>query len=203
MANEPWIPEPLDAAVTAFAGIGLLALLLAVAVWYDVRSRRIPNALVLSGAVLALAMHTVLPAGFGFASSPMGGVGFLKSLAGLAVGLASLLPLYALRAMGAGDVKLMAMVGTFLGPIDTLGAVIAALIAGAALAVAVGLMTGVLSRAARNVRLIVYSIYARLSAAGGPVFDPSTDTAAKVPYAIAIAVGTGSFLALKWLVIRS
>jgi hypothetical protein len=35
------------------------------------------------------------------------------------------------------------------------------------------------------------------------VFDPSTDTAAKVPYAIAIAVGTGSFLALKWLVIRS
>lgn len=203
MGNEPWNQVPREADLIAFAGIGLLVLLLALAVWHDVRARRIPNAVVLSGAVLALALHAVLPPGLGFASALPGGLGPLKSLAGLAVGLAALLPLYVLRAMGAGDVKLMAMVGAFLGPIDALGAVVGALIAGVALSVVVGLKAGVLSRTAHNIRLIVYSAYARLSAASGPVFDPRTDTAAKVPYAIAIAVGTGGFLALKWLASRS
>jgi prepilin peptidase CpaA len=196
MATESW-NAPASGQLITSAGIGLLVALLVVAVWHDVRSRRIPNAVVFSGAALALALHAVLPAGLGFASPLPGGIGFLKSLAGLAVGLAGLLPLYLLRAMGAGDVKLMAMVGAFLGPVDTLGALVGTFVAGAVLAVAVEVKAGVLSRTVRNIRLIVYAACARLSAASGPVFDPSTDTAAKVPYAVAVALGTCGFLALK------
>jgi len=188
-----------DGRMIVLAGIGSLVVLLLAAVWQDVKRWRIPNRLVFSGVALALALHSLLPAGFGFAASLPGGIGFLNSLAGLGIGLAALLPLYLVRAAGAGDVKLMAMVGAFLGPVDTLGAVIGTFVAGAPLALAVGLKAGVLGRMAHNVRLIVYAAFARLSAASGPVFDARTDTAAKIPYAIAIALGTCGFLALKQL----
>ena len=46
----------------------------------------------------------------------------LWSLAGMGVGLISLLPLYAIGGMGAGDVKLMAGLGAWMGPWLTLGA---------------------------------------------------------------------------------
>ena len=94
----------------------LLCALLALAVWHDVLTRRIPNWLVLSGMLMGLALNSILPSGAGFFSDPSGAIGFLLALEGAALGLAMLLPLYAFGAMGAGDVKLMAMVGAFLGP---------------------------------------------------------------------------------------
>jgi prepilin peptidase CpaA len=73
---------------------------------FDVRTHRIPNWLVLLGAVTCIAGQMIQPALLGFGSA-----GALK---GIAVGFAILLPLYLLRATGAGDVKLMAMVGAYL-----------------------------------------------------------------------------------------
>ncbi|MEG0884092.1 MAG: prepilin peptidase, partial [Janthinobacterium sp.] len=87
----------------------LLCILLTGAVWHDMRSRRIPNGLVFGGALAALLLHAVLTPG-------AGGLGLPAALGGLALGLALLLPMYMLRALGAGDVKLMAMVGAFIGP---------------------------------------------------------------------------------------
>src|ERR1017187_945375 len=81
--------------------VALLVVLLAAAV-FDVRYRRIPNWLTVGGVVLALAMNAVR-------APPLAGVGF--ALAGLGVAFGIYLLLYALRAMGAGDVKLMAAVG--------------------------------------------------------------------------------------------
>ena len=83
----------------------LLILLLTAAV-FDVLYRRIPNWLTVSGVVLALAMNTVI-------GTPEAGVVF--SLVGLAVAFGIYAGLYALRAMGAGDVKLMAAVGALVG----------------------------------------------------------------------------------------
>jgi prepilin peptidase CpaA len=186
-----------DAAATAFIGPALLAVLLIIAVGYDVTSRRIPNALVFAGATLALFLHSVLPAGSGLVDAVPGGIGFLKSLAGLGVGLALLLPLYLVRAAGAGDVKLMAMVGAFVGPLDAVGAVVCTFIAGALLSLIVALKAGVLRQAARNIKLISYSAFARLAAVQGPVFDARTDTVARMPYALAIAAGTFAYLALR------
>jgi prepilin peptidase CpaA len=171
----------------AIAVGGLLAVLLIAAAWHDVRRRRIPNVVVFCGAGLALALHAALPAG----------IGLLDSAAGLAVGLAALMPLYLLRATGAGDVKLMAMVGAFAGPGDALGAVLCTFAAGALLALAVAVKAGVLRQTAYNVKVIVYATALRLASVPGPVFDARTDSAARMPYAVAIAAGTFGFLALK------
>src|ERR1035438_7126712 len=79
----------------------LLVMLLTAAV-FDVLYRRIPNWLTVSGAVLGLAMNAVI-------GPPEAGIVF--SLVGLAVAFGIYVALYALRAMGAGDVKLMAAIG--------------------------------------------------------------------------------------------
>src|ERR1700751_1600311 len=84
-----------------------LLMLLAVAVGSDLHSRRIPNWLVLTGLTLALAVR------LGGARAAQG---YSAWGLGLLTGGGLFLPLYLLRGMGAGDVKLMAMVGAFVGP---------------------------------------------------------------------------------------
>jgi len=177
-----------DVRVMPVIGLGTLAVLLAAAVWHDVRDYRIPNVVVYSGIALAVLMHTVFPAGGGFAAALPGGIGLVKALQGLGVGLAALLPFYLLGAAGAGDAKLMAMVGAFVGPVDTLAVVLATFIAGAAMAV-VWLMSGSLS--------------AQLPAHPTPsASDPALRRRwhAKLPYSVAIATGTAAWVAIKVLV---
>lgn len=81
--------------------------LLCVAV-YDFRKRRVPNWLVLSGAVLALAI-------LGLGAQPFG-VGWMAALAGAAAGFGFLLLFYAMGLMGAGDVKFAGALGLWVGP---------------------------------------------------------------------------------------
>src|SRR5262245_23535685 len=114
----------------ALLPIVLLAGLLAWAVASDVRSRRIPNKLVVAGLLAGLALQATVTPGAGLFSEPFGALGLLKASAGMALGLVLLLPMYALGAMGAGDVKLMAMLGAFLGPLDILGAGLSSVLAG-------------------------------------------------------------------------
>jgi prepilin peptidase CpaA len=84
----------------------MLVALLATATAIDWRTYRIPNWLSVGGMALGLLGNA---AAEGITS------GLLPALAGLALGIAVLLPLYALRLMGAGDVKLMAAVGAVIG----------------------------------------------------------------------------------------
>ena len=62
-------------------------------------------------------------------------VGLGWSLAGTAVGLSLLLPAYSVGGMGAGDVKLMAMLGVWLGPLALMPILFAASISGASLGI--------------------------------------------------------------------
>jgi prepilin peptidase CpaA len=118
--------------------IGLLLSLLVIAAWHDIRSRRIPNVLVFPGAVAGVLSNTLLP-------QEMGGLGVFDSLAGLGLGFVLLLPPYLLRAMGAGDVKLMAMTGAFLGVKGVMSAFMHVLLAGGLLALAMAWRQGKLS----------------------------------------------------------
>jgi len=65
---------------------------------------------------------------------PAGGEGLLYSLIGTGVGLALLLPLYAIGGMGAGDVKLLAGVGAWVGGMVTLYAFCLSAVVGGAIA---------------------------------------------------------------------
>src|SRR5580693_1946341 len=60
-----------------------------------------------------------------------GGQMLLWSLGGAVLGLALLLPLYAIGGMGAGDVKLLAGVGAWVGPAVTLWAFATSAVVGA------------------------------------------------------------------------
>ena len=105
--------------------IAFLMALLAIAVTTDVRERRITNRLVVVGLVAGLVGQTWLP----------GAAGLMIGSAGACVGLLCLLPFYISGGMGAGDVKLMAMCGAFLGPVHVVVAAVASLIIGGALGV--------------------------------------------------------------------
>jgi prepilin peptidase CpaA len=85
-----------------------------VAAVIDVRSRRIPNWLTFSAVLGGLVFNFV----------HLGPPGALVALAGAAVGLGILFPFYAVRAIGAGDVKLLAGLGAFLGPLALVSVVV-------------------------------------------------------------------------------
>src|SRR5919197_5677105 len=83
----------------------VLMAVLAVASVTDLRTRRIPNALTFSTVALGLVLNGVF---FGLD-------GLRDSASGAGLGLGLLFPLFMLRWMGAGDVKLMAVVGALKG----------------------------------------------------------------------------------------
>ena len=156
----------------------MLACLLGLALWYDVASRRIPNWLTVAG----------LLAGLGFSSLIPNGIGPGSSLLGAVTGFAVLLPLYLLRAMGAGDVKLMAAVGAFLGPNPALGAALLTFAAGGVLSLTVALWSRSLIRVLNNLRLMGMVV---LIGRSSGIAMRDVQTTGRLPYALAIAVGTG------------
>jgi len=108
---------------------------------------------------------------------------------GTIVGLVLLLPAYAIGGMGAGDVKLMAMVGAFLGPVSALGAVLTTLVVGGVLALTVALWRGVLRHALSNVRFVLSQTMLK-TLPGGVQLEAPPYSAGSLPYAVAIASGT-------------
>ncbi len=172
----------------------ILAILLAIAVWGDVQSHRIPNRLVLSGLLLGLTCNGLLPLWAQPPHGQIGTLGWADALLGMAAGLAVLLPMYLLRALGAGDVKLLAMVGAFLGPQAVLGAALGTLVAGGVLALAAALRWRVVGAMLSNVSAMVQSGVVQLSAGETPRVVQPLASAGQLPYAIAIAAGTAGYL---------
>ena len=116
-----------------------------VACSFDLRTRRIPNALTFGGPALGLGFHAV-----------MGGVsGFGLSLGGLATGLAVFFPIFALGGLGAGDVKLLACLGAWLGPVGALWTAMYAAMAGGAMALVVVFLRGYARHAFSNIWLLL------------------------------------------------
>ena len=169
--------------------MALLLLFLAGAVITDLRARLIPNVLVLAGALTGLSLATLHPEG----------IGFLRALGGLALGLAIFLPMYLLRAMGAGDVKLMAMAGAFLGPAAIVEAALWVMLTGGALALMFALRRGVARRMAANLREMFFLAAASVQIRTLPDFSTGPQTAARLPYAVAIALGVAAFLLARHL----
>jgi prepilin peptidase CpaA len=182
----------------AFSAMTLLGLLLA-ACLADFKSRRIPNQLVLVGLAMGLVFQTVAPSGGGlFSPTQSGGLGFWASATGAAVGLAVLLPFYALRTLGAGDVKLMAMVGAWLGTPAVLMAILWTLVAGGVLALGAMVWSRNSRQVLGNLQAMVMNTLVKAQTGGGLGVDAPAQTTGRLPYAFAIASGTVFEIARHW-----
>jgi prepilin peptidase CpaA len=158
----------------------MLLAVLVLAVRQDLLQRRISNVLTIG----------TLAAGIGIHWLAHGVDGALHALAGASVGLLCLLPLYLLKGMGAGDVKLLMGAGAFLGPANALVAALITLVLGAVLALLV-----VLRRFAASPGSLAMS--GNGSAGDSRLQTPvAAATAEKFPYAAAIAAGV---VATMWL----
>ena len=157
----------------------------AVACITDLRSRRIPNVLTFGAAAAALLAHLLVG---GLSAVPQAMLGWL-------VGAALFLPFFLLGGMGAGDVKLVAALGAWLGPEGTLPLVIYASIAGGVIALAVALGRGYLRTALRNVGgLLAYWWYVGPRRMDSMTLERSQSP--RLAYAVPVLVGT---LVTIWL----
>lgn len=184
----------MSAELSGLMALMVLAVLLLLATREDIRSHRIPNRLVLVGVVLGVALNGLLPGGYGFNSMTPGGLGWLAALKGLVLGLAVLLPIYLLRAMGAGDVKLMGMVGAFLGAGDLIGALIATLIAGGVIALVAALWSRQLMNLLLNIKMMLFGGLLEMSTGRPPLMNDMPLSVGQLPYAVAITTGTLGYL---------
>jgi prepilin peptidase CpaA len=165
---------------------GLALGIVALAAAIDIQTRRIPNFLTFGGALAALALH----------AATGGWTGLGASAAGWLVGASLFFPLYALRGLGAGDVKLLAAVGACLGPWDILRASLYTVLAGGLLALAVGTIRGYNRQALRN----LWALLAFWRAAGVqpyPALTVESATGPRLAYGTAIAAGTFAAVWLK------
>lgn len=155
--------------------------LVALATRADVQSRKIPNLLTGPALLLGVLVHL----GLG------GTTGAGNALLGAVVAGAILLPGWLMRFMGAGDVKLMAAVGAWLGYPDGMVAAVAALIAGGLIAVVVAVRRGILKQALRDTMALGLAWLARKGS------DSTTRPAtAGVRFPFAPAVLAGAIFAL-------
>ncbi|MBI4491272.1 MAG: prepilin peptidase [Chloroflexi bacterium] len=141
------------------------AIAASVALVTDLRSRRIPNWLTATtfvGGVLA--------------NLGLGGLdGGLSALAGAGLGFLVLIPFYALRGVGAGDVKLLAALGALVGPHDLVSVAVYGALVGGFMSLVVLARSGILAVALHQVfklRML-----------------PTVWSGARAPYAVALASG--------------
>jgi len=160
--------------------------LLALACVTDLRTRRIPNVLTASAAAGAVLFH--------LATGGWQAAGW--SIVGLFVGALLFLPMFALRGMGAGDVKLLAAVGAWLGPGQVAVVALATSLVGGVLAVVVALAYGYLRKALTNIYLLL-AHWRVMGVSPLPAITLEQASGPRLAYAFPIAIGTVVTLCLK------
>lgn len=149
-----------------------------IACWFDVRTRRIPNRLTFPATALGIAAAT----------AAHGGSGALWSAAGMLVGVLLFFPLFALKGLGAGDVKLMGALGAWLGTSVVLGVAFYTTLAGGVLALALIVKHRYGGQAFRNLWLLL-THWRVFGLRPLDALTLETSKGPKLPYALPIAVG--------------
>jgi prepilin peptidase CpaA len=154
----------------------------------DWRSRRIPNWLTVPGLLLGVGTHSMLA----------GWHGTLFALEGAALALILLLPLVLLRALGAGDWKLMGAVGAFLGPMLFLFVLLGSVFASGIMAVVQVLRVGRVTETLRNMGILVKGFFA-FGLKKNPQISLDNPRLLKLPFGVAVAAATiVCFCAAHW-----
>jgi len=172
-----------DSALLFFA----LALAI-IAAFFDVQRHRIPNWLTYTGIALGAVLRGVLFGWRGLTSAVFGCL--------LAGGI--MLLFYAVRAMGAGDVKLLAAIGSLVGPRQAVVVLLATGICGGILGLVYVVYRRRLGSTLRNVGAVLqFHAWAGLQA--HPEFNLDNPASLRLPYGLPIALGTlYAFLAIWW-----
>ena len=171
-----------DAALWSRVAVAMVGGLACLTDW---RYRRIPNELTFGAALAA----------FAFALTVGGPLALLTSMAGWVIGCLLFLPVFLLRGMGGGDVKLLAALGAWLGPGMVVWAALYAAVAGGVLAVLVTLHAGYLRTMFRNVwNLLMFWRVAGVQP--HPELTLATAAGPRLPYAFPITAGA---VAALWL----
>src|ERR1017187_993733 len=155
-----------------------LAVAVAAAV-IDVQQRRIPNWLTYSAIVMGLLLRAYY----------FGWKGLLAAVSGCLLAGGIVLVFYAVRAMGAGDLKLLAAIGSLVAPHYAVIILLASAIAGGVLAIIYAAYRGRMRVTFSNVGSVV-----KFEAWGGlqahPELNLDNPDTLRLPYGLAIAAGT-------------
>jgi prepilin peptidase CpaA len=162
--------------IQAVADVTITALV-CTAAWWDFTTHRIPNWLTVSGLAVALLLRALV--GFG---------SLIPGLEGLGIALAVSLVMYALRAIGGGDVKLLAAVGAFFGFPKVISALALMAVLGGAFALVSMVRRGLLPLLIFNTVDLVKSW--RTLGRAGELRTLDSPGALTIPYGVPIAVGT-------------
>ena len=151
----------------------------------DLHNRRIPNLLTFGAAALGIAV-----------SGWTGGLhGMMTSGTGWLAGLAIFFVPFALRGLGGGDVKLLAALGAWVGPIDVIWVALYTGIAGGLLALATALANGYLRTALVNIARL-FAHWRAVGVTAMPELTLERSAAPKLAYALPILCGT---VVMTWL----
>ena len=161
----------------------LLLAILVIAAVIDMKQHRLPNVLTVSAALLGISFQCWL----------YGWNGLMNGVAGFFAGLLLFLPFYAIRWMGAGDVKLMAAVGTFLGWPESALAMALSLGAGSMIAFAIMAVRGGLVAYLHRYGLMSKCLFFTGQFAYVRPHEGETCTAS-FPFGLAIALGSSATL---------
>jgi prepilin peptidase CpaA len=175
--------------MSSAGAIWYLAMVLTLlAAWTDVRTRKIPNWLTVSGVVVGIAINAYF----------RGWAGVKASLEGTGLALVVLLPLVMLRALGAGDWKLMGAVGAFVGPVLFVFILVGSILVSGAMAI-VQMMRA--RRVVETFRNMIVLVKGFVSFGFRPHPEISLDNPGlmKVPFGVGVAVATiFCYCAARW-----
>lgn len=174
--------------------VKFVAITLIVAAVIDGKQLKVPNWITFPMVLSGLAYH-----GFAYGLGEFAEGGFLGSLAATGMGLACLLPIYAVGGMGAGDVKLMAGMGAWLANWVTVWeAFVVSVIVGAVMAVIMVWRSGKFAEHYANFLLILNEWMtiknprelSRIAAERKPTMH-------LLPYGIPICIGSIAYFAYQ------
>jgi prepilin peptidase CpaA len=154
------------------------SLVVVAAVW-DIRTRRIPNRLVLP----------FLVAGLAFSAGRYGMAGFARSMEGIGLAVAAVGVICWLRGMGMGDLKLCAAVGAWIGVTQLAVALVITAMAGGVMAIVWAARHGALGESFDGAADLAFGAVRR-GLRPHPVLVLDHPRARGIPYAPAIAIGT-------------
>ena len=147
--------------------------------WLDWNSRRIPNWLTVPAFFLGIAVRYLIG---GWRGAEMG-------LKGTGLALIVLLPLVLIRALGAGDWKLMGSVGAFLGPRMLLFVLLASIFVSGLMAIVMMIQTKRVKETLRNMAALVHG-FLSFGLRTHPEISLENPGLLKLPFGAAVALGT-------------